>query len=62
MKYEVQWSKRYYAAGTVEIEADSPEEAERITLENIGNYEGSMQYEPDTDDAFVLNPVEYVEG
>ena len=48
--YKVYWSKRYYASGTVEIEAYSFIEAEEIVLENIGNYEGSMQYDPDGDE------------
>jgi hypothetical protein len=48
-QYRVRWSKTYYASGVVEIEADSAELAEAIALENIGDYEGSMQYEPDGD-------------
>ena len=44
MKYEVHWSKLYCASGTEEIEADSPEEAEKIMDEKIGSLSGSMQY------------------
>lgn len=48
--YKVLWIKRYYVSGTVEIEAASFVEAEEIVLGSIGNYEGSMQYEPDGDE------------
>ena len=48
-KYEVNWSKTYYTSGYVEIEANSTEEAEKIARDNIGDYEGSMQYDGDAD-------------
>ena len=48
-KYEVNWSKTYYTSGYVEIEANSTEEAEEIARDNIGDYEGSMQYDGDAD-------------
>ena len=48
-KYTVDWSKTYYASGSVEIEADSNEEAEDIVRERMGDYEGSMQYDADKD-------------
>ena len=48
-KYKVTWSKTYHASGEVEILADSREEANRIAQENIGDYEGSMQYDPEGD-------------
>ena len=47
--YEVTWSKTYYASGSVEIEADSNEEAEELVRERMGDYEGSMQYDADKD-------------
>ena len=47
--YRVRWSKTYYASGFVEIEAVSAELAEAIALFAIGDYEGSMQYDPDGD-------------
>ena len=53
--YKVSWSKTYYASGTVSIEATNEEEAERIALENIGNYEGGMQYDPNEDYVECLN-------
>jgi len=53
--YKVYWSKRYYASGTVKIEADSFIEAEEIVRERIGNYEGSMQYDPDGDEVEAYN-------
>jgi hypothetical protein len=46
-KYAVKWSKAYYAHGEVIIEANSRVEAEEIAEDNIGDYEGSMQYNPD---------------
>ena len=52
--YEVQWSKRYYASGCVEIDAESEEQARELILERIGDYEGSMQYDADGDDVFIL--------
>lgn len=57
MKYTVTWSKSYYACGEEVIEANSKVEAEQIVKENIGNYEGSIQWIPDenTVEAFELN-------
>ena len=48
-KYKVTWSKTYYASGEVEVEATSRMDAELKVEENIGDYEGSMQYNPDED-------------
>ena len=48
-KYTVAWCKTYYSHGTEEIPAENSEEAEKIALENIGDYEGSMQYDPNED-------------
>ena len=48
-KYAVTWSKTYYASGSVEIDANSNEEAEQIVRERMGDYEGSSQYDPDRD-------------
>ena len=47
--YIVYWSKRYYASSTVEVEANNKEEAEKFVEERMGDYEGSMQYDPDAD-------------
>jgi len=60
-KYEIQWSKRYYASGHVEVEAESKEEAKKIAEERLGDYEGSMQYDPDGDDIFVLGTKEQMD-
>ena len=46
-KYTVTWSKTYYAHGEQIIEANSRVEAEEIAEDNIGNYEGSMQWSPE---------------
>jgi len=59
--YEVQWSKQYYASGHVEIEAENKEEAKKIAEERLGDYEGSMQYDPDGDHIFVLGTKEQVD-
>lgn len=46
-KYAVTWSKTYYAHGEEVIEANSRVEAEEVVEENIGDYEGSIQWYPD---------------
>ena len=45
-KFPVFWSKTYYASGNVEIEASDRKEAEKLARDNIGDYGGSMQYDP----------------
>ena len=45
--YEIAWVKNYHATGRELIEAESEEEALKIAEDNIGNYEGSMEYDPD---------------
>lgn len=47
--YKVEWTRTYHRTGVVDIVATSANEARRIALENIGDYEGSMQYDPDND-------------
>ena len=42
-KYEVEWSKTYYATGTVEIDADSEEQAYEIAEANSGDYQGTIK-------------------
>ena len=49
MKFKIYWSKTYYASGTKEIEAESSEEALAIAKDQVGDYEGSLQYDPDKD-------------
>ena len=48
-KYLVDWNKPSHASGSVEIEADSSEDAEWIVRDRMGDYEGSMQYDADKD-------------
>lgn len=48
-KYIVYWSKVYYASGEEVVEAESADEAEDIVRDNLGDYTGSMQYDPDSD-------------
>ena len=45
--YEIAWVKNYHATGRELIKAESEEEALQIAEDNIGDYEGSMQYDPD---------------
>lgn len=52
--FDVQWSKTYHATGMVQVEAETEEEAKQIVDENIGDYEGSMQYDPDANTIEVL--------
>ena len=59
-KYKVDWSKTYIASGTVEIEAESEMDAEIIAEENIGNYEGSMQYDPNENYIEVVGEVKSI--
>ena len=47
--YEIAWVKNYHMGNSVLIEAETEEEALEIARNNIGNYEGSMQYDPDED-------------
>ena len=47
--YEIAWVKNYHMGNSVLIEAETEEEALQIARDNIGNYEGSMQYDPDED-------------
>jgi hypothetical protein len=42
-KFRVGWYKSYYRTGEVIVEAVSWEEAERIVLDHMGNFEGSLQ-------------------
>ena len=49
--YEVHWSKTYRAAGTVEIEAPNEEAALETAYSNIGDYQGSLEW--DTGDDYI---------
>ena len=59
-KYKVDWSKTYIASGNVVIEAESVMDAEMIAEENIGDYEGSMQYDPNGDYVQVVEEVKSI--
>ena len=49
------WSKAYYASGVVEVEAEHPDDAhDKVAYEQIGDLEGSMQYDPDGDEVVVM--------
>ena len=45
--YEISWVKNYHATGSELIKAESEDEALKIAEDNIGDYEGSMEYDPD---------------
>ena len=62
-KYEVEWTKTYYASDFVEIEAESKEEAKKIAEEHIGDYNrpGPKTYDPDGDSIFVLGTKDQME-
>jgi hypothetical protein len=47
MKFKIDWTKTYIQSGSIDIEAKTIKEAEKIVEENIGNYEGSFQYIPE---------------
>ncbi|MBP72875.1 MAG: hypothetical protein CMA70_04745 [Euryarchaeota archaeon] len=49
--YEVEWTKTYYATGTIEIEASDEEAARRVACRHIGDYSGSLEW--DDDDSYV---------
>jgi hypothetical protein len=48
-RYEVSWAKTYYATGTEIVEAESEEKAEEMVMDSIGEFTGSMQYDPNED-------------
>ena len=56
-KFEVQWVKTYHASGIVSVIADSKDDAHDKVEDLIGDYEGSMQYDPDWDEVTVLREV-----
>jgi len=62
-KYQVEWTKTYYASDFVEIEAESKEEAKKIAEEHIGDYNrpGPKRYDPDRDSIFVLGTKDQME-
>ena len=49
-KFNINWSKTYISTGSVEVEAETREEALSKVKDNIGDYTGSMQYIPDLDE------------
>jgi len=57
-KFAVDWTKTYYASGTVVVEADTEEEACDIVDDNIGDYTGSMQYDPNENYIEVAGEIE----
>lgn len=60
-KYMVQWVKRYYVGGTVEIEAGYPEEAYNLVADRMQDYikvrlteVSQFKYDPTGDDVHVI--------
>jgi len=56
-KYKVAWSKTYHVSGEVEIEAVSEAHAVQRVEDEMGGYEGSMQYDPKYDYVEVVEEV-----
>ena len=54
-KYSVQWTKTYHASGIVEVDAPNADDAHDLVCDQIGDYEGSMQYNADWDEITVLH-------
>jgi len=48
-KYRIGWAKTYHVSGESIVEANSMSLAESIAHDKIGDWEGSMQYDPDED-------------
>ena len=46
-KYSVQWTKTYHASGIVEVDAPNADDAHDLVCDQIGDYEGAMQYNAD---------------
>lgn len=47
--FVVDWTKTYIHSGSLNVVADSQEDAENIVREAIGDLVGSSQYDPDQD-------------
>ena len=57
-KYQVMWSKAYYATGVVEVEAEHEDDAhDKVAYDLIGDLEGSVQYDPDGDEVTVMREI-----
>lgn len=54
-KIRVRWSKTYTVEGVAEIETSCPDEALAIVRDQIGDYEGTMQYQPYEDSVEIQN-------
>jgi hypothetical protein len=59
-KYKVAWSKTYHTSGEVEIEAVSEAHAVQKVEDEMGGYEGSMQYDPKYDYIEVVGEVKSI--
>ena len=59
-KYKVAWGKTYYASGEVEIEAVSEAHAIQRVEDEMGGYEGSMQYDPNEDYVEVVEEIKSI--
>jgi hypothetical protein len=45
-KYSISWTKYYHATGMVEIEATTEEETIQIAKDNVGTYDGDLDWGP----------------
>jgi hypothetical protein len=57
MKYKVHWTKRYFAAGSVIVEADSEDHAHRIVHPKLFTLEGNMYHDPNGDEIGAVEEV-----
>lgn len=56
-KFEVGWVKTYHAIGAISVGTETEMTAVHFVEENIGDCEGSMQYDPDKDCVYILKEV-----
>ena len=47
-KYRISWTKYYHASGEKKIEASTEEEAIQIVKDHVGEYDGSLDWGPDS--------------
>jgi len=47
--YRIEWSRTYHTTGVDYVEANSVKEAEAIAMDEIGDYNGHREIDPDHD-------------
>ena len=56
--YSIEWVKWYFAIGTEEIEASTEEEALQIAMDNIGEYQGDLDWDYDKNEVYSCGEIE----